>query len=68
MIFLKIFSGFLFLKKNVEDVANFDVEFTSEKPVLTPPKEVPLATNEDQILFKDFDFFSELWAAKIVDS
>ena len=56
------------MKKNVEDVANFDVEFTSEKPVLTPPKEVPLATNEDQILFKDFDFFSELWAAKIVDS
>ncbi|KPM05252.1 kinase N1-like protein [Sarcoptes scabiei] len=50
---------------NIEDVANFDEEFTSETPDLTPPKEPRTITDEDQNLFRDFDYFSELWAAKI---
>lgn len=49
----------------MEDVSNFDEEFTSEKPHLTPPKEYRPISNEDQQLFRDFDYFSELWAAKI---
>ncbi|KAF7494294.1 Serine/threonine-protein kinase N [Sarcoptes scabiei] len=50
---------------NIEDVANFDEEFTSETPDLTPPKEPRTITDEDQNLFRDFDYFSELWAAKV---
>merc|ERR1712072_1307290 len=34
-----------------EDVSNFDEEFTSEKPVLTPPKDVRALTNDEQLLF-----------------
>lgn len=32
-------------------MSNFDEEFTSEEPVLTPPKESRLLTNEEQVLF-----------------
>ena len=53
-------------QKNLEDVTNFDEEFTSERPVLTPPKEARPVSTTDQNMFRDFDFFSELWAAKIV--
>ena len=39
-------------QKHAEDVSNFDVEFTSEAPVLTPPKErKPLSNNEQVIKF-----------------
>lgn len=48
-------------------MTNFDEEFTSERPVLTPPKEArPVSTN-DQDVFRDFDYFSDLWAAKVTD-
>ena len=52
--------------KDLEDVANFDEEFTSEKPILTPPKESRPVGQADQAQFKDFDYFSELWASQIV--
>lgn len=42
--------------RHVEDVSNFDNEFTSEKPILTPPKEWRPLKDRDQLLFKDFDF------------
>lgn len=51
---------------NLEDVANFDEEFTSERPVLTPPKEARPASASEQGVFRDFDYFSDLWAAKVV--
>ncbi|NXL46345.1 PKN2 kinase, partial [Podilymbus podiceps] len=40
------------------DISNFDEEFTSQKPILTPPEEVALLTRKEQTLFKDFDFVS----------
>ncbi|XP_017483261.1 PREDICTED: serine/threonine-protein kinase N-like [Rhagoletis zephyria] len=62
----KIRPPFVPTVKNLEDVTNFDEEFTSERPVLTPPKEARPVSTTDQNMFRDFDFFSELWAAKIV--
>uniref|UniRef100_A0A8C0BTS9 Serine/threonine-protein kinase N3 n=1 Tax=Buteo japonicus TaxID=224669 RepID=A0A8C0BTS9_9AVES len=40
------------------DISNFDEEFTSQKPILTPPEEVALLTCKEQNVFKDFDFVS----------
>lgn len=40
------------------DISNFDEEFTSQKPILTPPEEVSLLTRKEQTIFKDFDFVS----------
>ncbi|NXB91795.1 PKN2 kinase, partial [Vidua chalybeata] len=40
------------------DISNFDEEFTSQKPILTPPEEVSLLTRKEQTAFKDFDFVS----------
>lgn len=44
---------------NLEDVSNFDEEFTAEKPVLTPPKEKRHLSTEDQNCFKDFDYVAD---------
>ncbi|NXS92431.1 PKN2 kinase, partial [Jacana jacana] len=40
------------------DISNFDEEFTSQKPILTPPEQVALLTRKEQAVFKDFDFVS----------
>ncbi|XP_033923805.1 serine/threonine-protein kinase N3 [Melopsittacus undulatus] len=40
------------------DISNFDEEFTSQKPILTPPEDVALLTRKEQNVFKDFDFVS----------
>lgn len=40
------------------DTSNFDEEFTSQKPILTPPEEAALLTRKEQTVFKDFDFVS----------
>ncbi|XP_062447004.1 serine/threonine-protein kinase N3 [Rhea pennata] len=40
------------------DISNFDEEFTSQQPILTPPEEVALLTRKEQAIFKDFDFVS----------
>uniref|UniRef100_A0A8C0G598 Serine/threonine-protein kinase N3 n=1 Tax=Chelonoidis abingdonii TaxID=106734 RepID=A0A8C0G598_CHEAB len=40
------------------DISNFDEEFTSQKPILTPPDELLVLTPEEQAAFKDFDFVS----------
>ncbi|NXE94478.1 PKN2 kinase, partial [Menura novaehollandiae] len=40
------------------DISNFDEEFTSQKPILTPPEEAALLTRKEQTVFKDFDFVS----------
>ncbi|NXO50016.1 PKN2 kinase, partial [Aramus guarauna] len=45
--------------KDPTDISNFDEEFTSQKPILTPPEEVAaLLTRKEQTVFKDFDFVS----------
>ncbi|XP_075691221.1 serine/threonine-protein kinase N3 isoform X2 [Rhinoderma darwinii] len=42
------------------DVRNFDEEFTGQKPVLSPPDDPRPLTSDDQVLFQDFDFVSDL--------
>lgn len=43
----------------MEDVSNFDEEFTSEKPQLTPPKEPRHLNDQEQEYFKDFTYVSD---------
>lgn len=45
--------------KNMEDVSNFDDEFTSERAILTPPKDRRPLKQDDQKLFRDFDYVAE---------
>ncbi|KAG9343223.1 hypothetical protein JZ751_014202 [Albula glossodonta] len=42
-----------------EDVSNFDDEFTSEAPVLTPPREPRVLTGDEQLMFADFDYIAD---------
>nr|CAD7262362.1 unnamed protein product [Timema shepardi] len=44
---------------SVEDVSNFDEEFTSEKPQLTPPKDPRPLSEVEQALFKDFTYMAD---------
>ncbi|KAL1457088.1 hypothetical protein WDU94_001755 [Cyamophila willieti] len=44
---------------DVADVSNFDEEFTSEKPELTPPKDPRPLTDDEQALFKDFTYMAD---------
>uniref|UniRef100_A0A8C7FAK5 protein kinase C n=1 Tax=Oncorhynchus kisutch TaxID=8019 RepID=A0A8C7FAK5_ONCKI len=46
--------------KGREDVSNFDEEFTTETPALTPPRERRTLSRKDQDCFKDFDYVSDL--------
>lgn len=43
----------------MEDVSNFDEEFTSEKAQLTPPKEPRLLSESEQMYFKDFTYMAD---------
>lgn len=43
----------------MEDVSNFDEEFTSEKPQLTPPKEPRHLSDQEQEYFKDFTYMAD---------
>uniref|UniRef100_A0A4W6FP40 protein kinase C n=1 Tax=Lates calcarifer TaxID=8187 RepID=A0A4W6FP40_LATCA len=43
-----------------EDVSNFDEEFTTEPPTLTPPREPRVLSRKDQDSFRDFDYVSDL--------
>ncbi|XP_059612910.1 serine/threonine-protein kinase N isoform X6 [Phlebotomus argentipes] len=45
--------------RHLEDVSNFDEEFTSEKPQLTPPKEPRPLTEDEQMYFKDFTYMAD---------
>ncbi|KAM5256832.1 serine/threonine-protein kinase N2 isoform 2-T2 [Ctenodactylus gundi] len=42
-----------------EDVSNFDDEFTSETPILTPPREPRILSEEEQEMFRDFDYIAD---------
>ncbi|XP_038649705.1 serine/threonine-protein kinase N2 isoform X2 [Scyliorhinus canicula] len=42
-----------------EDVSNFDEEFTSEAPILTPPREPRALVEEEQGMFKEFDYIAD---------
>lgn len=45
--------------KGREDVSNFDDEFTSEAPILTPPRDPRVLTLPEQDLFMDFDYIAD---------
>ncbi|XP_030647332.1 serine/threonine-protein kinase N2 [Chanos chanos] len=45
--------------KGREDVSNFDEEFTSEAPILTPPREPRVLTGTEQDMFSDFDYIAD---------
>uniref|UniRef100_A0A4W4H8L8 protein kinase C n=2 Tax=Electrophorus electricus TaxID=8005 RepID=A0A4W4H8L8_ELEEL len=45
--------------QGASDVSNFDEEFTSEAPVLTPPREPRLLSREEQGMFADFDYIAD---------
>uniref|UniRef100_A0A3P8YXP1 protein kinase C n=1 Tax=Esox lucius TaxID=8010 RepID=A0A3P8YXP1_ESOLU len=55
----KVRPAFIPIIKDREDVSNFDEEFTSEAPVLTPPREPRILTAKDQELFADFDYIAD---------
>ncbi|XP_006898282.1 PREDICTED: serine/threonine-protein kinase N2 isoform X1 [Elephantulus edwardii] len=42
-----------------KDVSNFDDEFTSEAPILTPPREPRRLSEEEQEMFRDFDYIAD---------
>jgi len=55
----KLKAPFIPTVKHAEDVSNFDVEFTSEEPILTPPKERRGLSVNDQTLFTGFDYTAD---------
>lgn len=44
---------------SLEDVSNFDSEFTSERAVLTPPKEPRVLSAQDHTLFGGFSYMAD---------
>lgn len=55
----KIRPPFIPTIKGREDVSNFDDEFTSEAPILTPPREPRILIASEQELFTDFDYIAD---------
>ncbi|XP_039591726.1 serine/threonine-protein kinase N2-like [Polypterus senegalus] len=55
----KVKPPFVPVIKGREDVSNFDDEFTSEAPILTPPREPRVLSLEEQIMFQDFDYIAD---------
>ncbi|MEQ2209888.1 hypothetical protein XENOCAPTIV_005434, partial [Xenoophorus captivus] len=45
--------------EGANDVSNFDDEFTSEAPILTPPREPRVLSSDEQNLFSDFDYIAD---------
>uniref|UniRef100_A0A3P8T8C9 protein kinase C n=1 Tax=Amphiprion percula TaxID=161767 RepID=A0A3P8T8C9_AMPPE len=45
--------------QGANDVSNFDDEFTSEAPILTPPREPRMLSSEEQNMFSDFDYIAD---------
>uniref|UniRef100_A0A672JBH9 protein kinase C n=1 Tax=Salarias fasciatus TaxID=181472 RepID=A0A672JBH9_SALFA len=45
--------------QGANDVSNFDDEFTSEAPILTPPREPRALSSEEQNMFCDFDYIAD---------
>uniref|UniRef100_A0A3Q2YDL6 protein kinase C n=1 Tax=Hippocampus comes TaxID=109280 RepID=A0A3Q2YDL6_HIPCM len=45
--------------QGANDVSNFDDEFTSEAPILTPPREPRVLNSDEQNMFSDFDYIAD---------
>ncbi|KAL5288831.1 PKN2 family protein [Megaselia abdita] len=59
LLLRKIKPPFVPTIRHTEDVSNFDEEFTSEEPHLTPPKEPRILTDEEQMFFQDFTYVAD---------
>lgn len=55
----KIKPPFVPIVKSADDVSNFDTEFTSEEPILTPAKDPRPIREEDQENFTGFDYIND---------
>uniref|UniRef100_A0A8D3DAK5 protein kinase C n=1 Tax=Scophthalmus maximus TaxID=52904 RepID=A0A8D3DAK5_SCOMX len=55
----KVKPPFVPIIQGVNDVSNFDDEFTSEAPILTPPREPRALSSEEQNMFSDFDYIAD---------
>ncbi|KAG1659703.1 Serine/threonine-protein kinase N2 [Nymphon striatum] len=55
----KYFSEGSRISRSQEDVSNFDKEFTTEKPILTPPKDSHPLNSQEQLLFSQFDYMAD---------
>ncbi|XP_018336023.1 serine/threonine-protein kinase N isoform X2 [Agrilus planipennis] len=55
----KVKPPFIPTVNHLEDVSNFDEEFTSEKPQLTPPKDPRLLTEQEQAFFREFTYMAD---------
>ncbi|PRD34453.1 UNVERIFIED_CONTAM: Serine/threonine-protein kinase N2 [Trichonephila clavipes] len=59
LLMRKVKPPFVPIVKSSEDVSNFDEEFTSERPILTPPKDPRPLTKDDQLAFCDFEYMAD---------
>ena len=48
--------AFFFLQRSAHDMSNFDTEFTSEEPILTPAKDPRPIRDDEQEHFSGFDY------------
>lgn len=55
----KVKPPFVPIIQGANDVSNFDDEFTSEAPILTPPREPRVLNLEEQNMFHDFDYIAD---------
>uniref|UniRef100_A0A8B9K562 protein kinase C n=1 Tax=Astyanax mexicanus TaxID=7994 RepID=A0A8B9K562_ASTMX len=55
----KVKPPFVPVIQSPSDVSNFDEEFTSEAPVLTPPRDQRPLSREEQEMFTDFDYIAD---------
>ncbi|XP_053103814.1 serine/threonine-protein kinase N2 isoform X1 [Hemicordylus capensis] len=55
----KVKPPFVPIIRGREDVSNFDDEFTSEAPILTPPREPRILSEDEQEMFRDFDYIAD---------
>ncbi|CAB1325905.1 unnamed protein product [Coregonus sp. 'balchen'] len=55
----KVKPPFVPIIQDSNDVSNFDDEFTSEAPILTPPREPRALSGDEQDMFSDFDYIAD---------
>jgi len=59
LLLRKVKPPFVPTVRDLEDVTNFDEEFTGEEAVLTPPKDRRTLKPEEQSLFNNFDYMAD---------
>lgn len=59
LLMRKVKPPFVPVVRGFEDVSNFDEEFTTEKAVLTPPRDARVLTDPEQQLFREFSYMAD---------